>query len=229
MTRRSALSLLLVGIALPAFTLAAGGWAITTVEDLPEYLVAGAPTEIAFTIRGHGVSPAAGLKPVVEARSGETVLRVDASPGKKPGQYAAQLVVPRPGDWTVTIYGMAPRAAGLWVDTPLVFGRSELLPIPAIPAGSRPPAPVPAYDRGAQLFVAKGCVGCHVQGMIDRQTVAAVGPALTGRTFPPDYLTKQLTDPVSVRGTQARMPNLGLRPAEIRALIAFINTGPIDP
>ena len=229
MTRRSALSLLLVVIALPAFTVAAGGWGITTVEDLPEYLVAGAPTEIAFTVRGHGVSPMAGLKPVVEARSGATVLRVDASPGKKQGQYAAQLVVPRPGDWTVTIYGIAPRTAGPWVNTPMAFGRSELLPIPAIPDGSPSPAPASAYDRGAHLFVAKGCVGCHIQGMVDRPTVAAVGPALTGRTFPPDYLTKQLTDPVSVRGTQARMPNLGLRQAEIRALIAFINAGPIDP
>ena len=55
MTRRSLLSTLLVLLALPAFAFAAGGWAIITVEDLPEYLVADQPTEISFTVLQHGM------------------------------------------------------------------------------------------------------------------------------------------------------------------------------
>jgi cytochrome c1 len=83
-------------------------------------------------------------------------------------------------------------------------------------------------DRGAHLFVAKGCVGCHVNGNVDRRTLVTIGPELTDRRYPPVYLTKLLADPASVQGVRQgpRMPNLALREPEIRALVAFINAEP---
>ena len=63
--------------------------------------------------------------------------------------------------------------------------------------------------------------------MIDRPQVVAVGPELTARKYPAEYLAKRLADPASVQGAgQTQMPNLGLRQDEIRALVAFINSDP---
>src|SRR5260370_1060021 len=47
-----------------------GGWAVITVEDLPDYLVAGQPVSLTFTVRQHGVRPLEAVAPTVEARSG---------------------------------------------------------------------------------------------------------------------------------------------------------------
>ena len=43
-------------LALP-FAAALGGWATISVEDLPDYLVAGQPARLTFTVRQHGVEP----------------------------------------------------------------------------------------------------------------------------------------------------------------------------
>jgi hypothetical protein len=64
--------------------------------------------------------------------------------------------------------------------------------------------------------------------MIERSPIVAVGPTLTGRRYPVDYLTKFLTNPAATRGYApdqlGGMPNLELRPHEITSLVAFINT-----
>ena len=41
----------------------AGGWAVVSVEQMPEYLVVGRAQEITFNVRQHGVERLAGLKP----------------------------------------------------------------------------------------------------------------------------------------------------------------------
>jgi len=52
-----------------------------------------------------------------------------------------------------------------------------------------------------------------------------VGPNLTPKRYQADYLAKLLVDPSIARtpGQQNQMPKLGLKPAEITALVAFIN------
>jgi hypothetical protein len=42
-------------------TLLAGGWAVTTVTDVPEYAIAGQPLTLSFAVRQHGVSLAGGI------------------------------------------------------------------------------------------------------------------------------------------------------------------------
>jgi mono/diheme cytochrome c family protein len=203
----------------PALVFAAGGWAVITVDDLPEYLVAGQPTELSFAVRQHGVGLLTGLSASVEAKAGGKMTGVNATAGKVAGRYTAQLVVPEPGEWTITIQsGFGP-------------SHSVLLPIRAVANGAAAPAPAAPAVRGGRLFVAKGCVGCHVHATIDRASVGPIGPELTGRKYPEAYLSKLLADPASVKpkGSGITMPNLGLRSAEIQALVAFINSDPVAP
>ncbi len=194
-----------------------GGWAAITVQDLPDYVVAGQPVTLTFMVRQHGVSKLSGLKPRVEARAtgagggGGTTAEAPAAPGREAGQYVATLTLPRAGAWRITIHSG--------------FGNSQvtLLPLPVIAAGSPPPAPLAERERGQRLFVAKGCLTCHVHADVEGSGVVAVGPDLTGRRLPADYLRQFLANPaIAARSGAPQMPNLDLKPQEIAALSAFI-------
>lgn len=203
---------LLVG---PVMAAAAGGWAVTTVEDLPDYVVAGQPVNLSFTVRQHGTTPVNRLNARVEATAAGADARADAAPAQAPGRYTATLTLPRPGDWTITIHNG--------------FGgsRTTLLPVRAIAPGAEPPRALPEAERGRHLFVAKGCFTCHLHGDVNESGKVAVGSELTGRRYAPEFLARFLADPGSVASSRSgtvRMPNLGLKQTEIAALVAFINT-----
>jgi cytochrome c2 len=202
-------------VAFPVITAHGGGWATITVESLPDYIVAQRPVDLTFTVRQHGNSPLDDLTPAVRARAGQLVAKAAVLTGKKPGQYTATLTVPQPGAWTITI------ESG--------FGNSRvtLLPLRAIDSGAPAPQPLPEAERGRRLFVAKGCLTCHVHGEITGSGEVAVGPPLTGRRWPADYLRQFIADPPatsSSNGGSLRMPDLDLGPQEVAALIAFLNT-----
>jgi cytochrome c2 len=108
------------------------------------------------------------------------------------------------------------------------FGNSnsKLLPIRVVSANARVAAMAPA-ERGKNLFVAKGCVGCHTHQNVGAETLADIGPDLTTQRFQADYLAKYLRDPsIKTPTTRTqRMPDLELKEPEIAALIAFLNAG----
>jgi mono/diheme cytochrome c family protein len=126
--------------------------------------------------------------------------------------YTASLVLPRVGDWTIAVNSG--------------FGNSKVTldPIKAIAAGSAA-TPLPMHERGHRLFVAKGCVTCHVHGAVEGSGAVATGPNLTPKRYQAEYLAKFLANPSIARtkGVDAIMPDLALKPAEIAALVAFIN------
>jgi cytochrome c551/c552 len=192
----------------------AGGWAAITVEHLPEYLVAGKPETLTFLVRQHGFSLTDGLKATLTAsESGGLTVKGTVIPTGKPGQYKAVLSVLQPGNWTVEI-------------NPGLFAVAPLLPIKAIRADVPVPAVMSGIARGEQLYVAKGCVACHVNKEVAVRNVVPEGPDLTGRRFPADHLKKFLADPAGTLGkalSEVRMPNLNLSKDEIDALEAFIN------
>jgi mono/diheme cytochrome c family protein len=204
-------------LTLPALLLlpllgAYGGWAAITVQDLPDYVVAGQPVTLTFIVRQHGFTKLSGLQPRVEARATGGGITAEATAGREAGQYAATLTLPRAGEWTITIHSG--------------FGNSRvtLLPVRAIPPRSVAPAPLAEAERGQRLFVAKGCLTCHVHADVEGSGVVAVGPDLTGRRLPADYLRQFLANPAIVaRSGAPQMPNLDLKPQEIAALSAFIN------
>lgn len=205
MTRKLFPLILPALLVVPAIT-AFGGWAVVTVDDLPDYMVAGQPVTFSYRVRQHGVTLLSGLRGRVEAEGGPLEARATATPAREAGRYTATLTLPQPGEWTITIHSG--------------FGNSKvkLEPVRAVNPGA-PQRPLPEAERGRRLFAAKGCVTCHSGG--------AIGPDLAGRRYPPEYLTQFLADPARTRpqgsGT-LRMPNLDLKQPEIAALVAFINT-----
>jgi hypothetical protein len=222
MTKRTFLPALLGLVMLPAAVVLRGGWAVVTVDTMPEYAVAGEPFTLQYAVRQHGMTLLSGLAGSVRATSGGQaateaagkLLTAAVSPASpfKPGRYAATIVLPSPGDWTLTIHSG--------------FGGSEsaLPPIRAIKRGEAPPPPRSSLDVGRRLFAAKGCMTCHVHGEVAGSGVIPVGPELTHLRFAPDYLAAFLADPsIKPRTVQATMPNLGLAKPEIESLVSFIN------
>lgn len=91
------------------------------------------------------------------------------------------------------------------------------------PVGDGEPQEVAALspaEKGAALFRAKGCVACHRHAAVEGAT-GNVGPDLTDYDADPAFLRRWLADPASIR-PNTLMPNLRLDPAEIDALIAFL-------
>jgi cytochrome c2 len=196
----------------PVLTAAFGGWASVTVEDVPDYLVAGQPVTLNYTVRGHGKEPVSGLNTSIEARSGDQTMTIPVTAGAKAGRYTATLTPTRAGDWTITIN------TGFWPK------QVTLLPITAIAAGGQPPT-LADTERGRRLFVGKGCMSCHTHKAVPTEGGKA-GPDLTSRRFGADHLASFLADPpkaLKARGSDKFMPNLELKPKEIASLVAFLN------
>jgi hypothetical protein len=212
-----------VAVSLVAFTF--GGWVVITVDSLPEYAVAGKPTTLTYTVRQHGLTVLGGLRPYVVARNGSA--EVEAKAGEtSPSHYAATMTLPRDGAWTIDI------RSGFMNSTMSI----PLMPLRVVAADAPAPLSMPDALRGKHLFVAKGCVTCHVHPETQAWESISAGPNLTGRRYVPEVLAAFLDDPdksplsnnpKSGSGgvTYVRMPKLGLDPREITALVAFVNGG----
>src|SRR6266850_6139146 len=82
----------------------AGGWAIITLKDLPDYGVSGKPINLTFTVRQHGVTLLSNLQPSVRATTGDGLMaKAAVVRTAKRGEYTAALTLPQPGEWTITI------------------------------------------------------------------------------------------------------------------------------
>ena len=188
-----------------------GGWAVVTIQELPEYFVAGRPYTIEFKIRQHGRNLLDELEPALLVRSGagsggSNEQRIPAT-AKGPGTYAATFTAPATGPLTLTIKSS--------------FGASnlQLYPAPVVAAGARAPSISPV-ERGRALFIAKGCNACHSNSdLVDRpdNQQIKVGPELGGRRLARDYVMQKMANPNS-----ETMPNLGLSDAEISAIASFL-------
>jgi cbb3-type cytochrome oxidase cytochrome c subunit len=131
------------------------------------------------------------------------------------------MTLPRDGAWTIDI------RSGFMNSTM----STPLMPMRVVAAGAPAPQPMPDALRGKHLFVAKGCVTCHVHPEMSDWSSINVGPNLTGRRYAPEVLAAFLDDPEksplskAAAPTYVRMPKLGLDPSEITALVAFVNGG----
>jgi len=201
-------------------TVAYAGWGdIFTVKDFPDFAVAGKPLNLAFKEWVPSEEPLQSLHPSLHATNTiGLVAKAVVKPGATTEDFTAELILPEPGDWVITINS--------GVDS------SSLPPLKVIAAGTPPPPPLSLATRGLRLFTAKGCYSCHLREGVGRH----YGPDLTGKRFAPEYLRKFLADPsitpvpdevcnkdFSICGSPYAMPNLHLKKAEIEALVAFIN------
>ena len=83
----------------------AGGWAVITLDHLPEAPIANQPFEVSFMVRQHGIHPMADLTPQViatHAESGETV-EATAHTLTDTGHYSTTLTLPHAGQWRWSI------------------------------------------------------------------------------------------------------------------------------
>lgn len=205
----------LIAVAAAGFV-AMGGWAVVTVQELPEYFVAGRPYTIEFKIRQHGRNLLSDLEPeLIVSTSGPRLAgllgganeqRIPAK-ARAAGTYAATFTAPANGPLYLTIKSS--------------FGASDLrlYPVPVIAAGAAPPTILPA-DRGRALFVAKGCNACHTNAdLVDRpdNQQIKVGPELGGHRLAREYVIQKMKNPAS-----ANMPDLELTDGEVGAIAAFL-------
>ena len=98
-------------------------------------------------------------------------------------------------------------------------------------AGVAQPVAVNATDpeMGQHLFLAKGCVVCHVntRAIANAETYSvSAGPDLSAYHNDPEYLRQFLAKPKGPENTFP-MPDLGLSATEIDALILFLNAQPV--
>ena len=76
-------------------------------------------------------------------------------------------------------------------------------------------------QQGHDLFLAKGCVACHIHAAVSAEWSTQSGPNLSTYDKTAAFLALWLADPTAVKPA-AEMPNLDLTPAEIEALSAFL-------
>jgi Cytochrome c len=203
-------------LALGTGALHAGGWAVITIADAPDSLATNQPFMFTYAVRQHGMRLLSGLIGRVEARSSKgRVITAPAVPTGEAGYYSATITFPQADDWKVAVIS----GFGGQLD------RSHL--VIAVLDDPRTAPALSAVKRGQRLFVSKGCITCHAHDAIDgRSTVA--GPRLTHKRYDPDRLRLLLLAPPRrepVEPPNWQMPNLGLRDAEVEALMAFLNAG----
>ena len=149
--------LLTLALATPAF---AGGWAVTTLDQLPPQIVAGQTYDIGYTIRQHGVTPinietAFGTGGSTEiqilAPDGHQTLSFKGVQTGPTGHYVAKVRFPAEGKWSwaVTQGPFAPQQLGT-VDVLAAAGAASAQPAAPLQA----PAPAPASTPNPFLVAA---------------------------------------------------------------------------
>jgi hypothetical protein len=82
-------------------------------------------------------------------------------------------------------------------------------------------------EYGRQLFIAKGCITCHVNTRAaspsEYWTIEMGATNLSNFSASPEILFIRLKDPSAAK-SDTQMPNLELKKEEIEALVAFINS-----
>jgi hypothetical protein len=127
-----ALAAAITGLPLAA---SAGGWAITTFDELPAGFEAGSTYHLTYTVLQHGKTPLEGLDTGVVLRNTDNgaEIRFDGAPTGLPGQYQVEITTPDGGSWE-------------WWVVQGDFAPHELGPLPL----SAPAATVPAPQASLQ-------------------------------------------------------------------------------
>lgn len=114
----------------------------------------------------------------------------------------------------------------------LLVGVGSFITVPAVPqveaqSKSSNGAVVTQVELGQQLFIAKGCITCHVNSKTtsasEYWTIEMGAPDLSKFSASSEILRIRLKDPTAAK-SDTKMPNLNLSDIEINALIAFINS-----
>jgi YtkA-like len=134
----------------------AGGWATVGFTPLPDGTVAGATWSPEITVLQHGVTPLAGLSPVVRISHVDSGKEKSftAAETKETGVYSADVVFPSSGDWRVVV------ESGFWGEGGTVtYGPVAIAPPPTAAAPGSFPTISVAVAALLAVAVAAGFVG----------------------------------------------------------------------
>lgn len=112
--RRTVIILAVAALAMAAASTAlAGGWAVTSFEDLPEKFEAGTTYTLDYTVRAHGKTPVdAGPSQVVFRQEGSKPVQFDAV-YVGDGRYRVEVTLPSEGTWAWEVtHGYGPQELG---------------------------------------------------------------------------------------------------------------------
>jgi len=207
-----------------------GGWAVVKVSKIPDAWVAGKPLQLSWQVRQHGVRPMGPedqLHPTLEARSGSLVVRGTAEPYTAEGSksFRGKIVFPTTGDWQVTIHSGFGESRAVLLPWRVVDSVRTIQGTVEEHLATLGIARFSEVERGRRLFVSQGCVSCHVHRSVEiTGQMSTLGPELTDRRLPADYLAKFLANPSIKPPTEGKpqMPNLDMREKEIIPLVAFL-------
>ena len=200
-----------LAVVLSGTLLQAGGWAVITLQNVPEYLIVDAPATLVYTVRQHGHTPMNGLPGRIEARQGATFVRALANRLPPDGTYAATITLPAAGRWTLGVVS----GSGL-------LGDRLIIDVPAIARNSQPPVHT-GVERGRVLFEGKGCVICHAHN--DFSGTRSVNLLSLSKKAYTSGAVRTLLSGILARPADSSfgtMPDLGLTGDEIDALAAFL-------
>lgn len=127
----------------------AGGWSVTTLDNLPSNVVVNQPLTVGFMIRQHGRTPwvSGDVRVRASPAQGGDELETRAEPDKTPGHYTATLTFPQAGTWHWAV------ASGLYPN----WQPMPDLQVQSAPAITNNPAPVSASSWAipvSPLFIA---------------------------------------------------------------------------
>ena len=147
-----------------------GGWAPVGFEPPPDGMSAGGTWSPTIFVKQHGVTPLAGLTPVVEIYDDTGATRTfTAVETSTAGVYEADVVFPAEGDWRVTIHSG-------FGDSQVTYGPAEIGG-PAIGDGGF--REVPAVGLGIALLALAGAIAV-VLGRRSRRLTPASGSRPSG-------------------------------------------------
>ena len=188
----------------------AGGWATAELSELPEFAVRNEPVTVTFAIKQHGIRPLSALSIRISANNITTGENRDFGVSElTDGLYTSELNFPSVGTWDWEIKTGWPGPSAM--PRIEVIGPSEVWS-----------QEITRYQKGASVFVAKGCITCHKNTRIqlDNAISLQIGIDLTHYRASPKFLRQWLKNPRSVRPASA-MPDQNLSQDDIDALVAF--------
>lgn len=106
MHRWFAVALVLLTALATSTVASAGGWAITTLDEVPSEVTARATYAVGFTVLQHGSRPADGLQTGITIRSTRSGQSLDfpAQADGRPGHYVAEVRFPTSGEWAWEVH-----------------------------------------------------------------------------------------------------------------------------
>jgi hypothetical protein len=149
MRRRLSLGLILAVSMLlltsPAF---AGGWAVVTLDTLPQEVRAGQALHLGFMVRQHGQTPISSVEPFLLATNKDTdeMLRIDGRQAGAVGHFEVDVTFPSAGTWE-------------WQITPKPFGPTEFAPLSVLPAATASQQAAQPVTQPAPVTTAPRAIG----------------------------------------------------------------------